>query len=267
MQKNDADQTPSPLAMLEAHIMLNSGSDFIDGIIQGKRVAVLTSSVIKDLYWNFAFSKEEKSFDEDQIAEAELILQNAGRSPTLWQLEQYPVPAGWEIKSREVWMWMAANEWAIIQKNNFTNELVIKEFDKPTADMRSVFEDAYSSELQESDVGYSKLPPEYGEAYVNLKPPVSGQEKHFAGFIDGQCVAIASAVVENGVGGLYSVATMHGFRKCGFGKQISQVAVHWMFTQGVHGVLLQTEADSAVETMYRKLGFKRTFVGLLLQKN
>ena len=221
--------------MLEAHIKLNTGSFFIERVIEGSRVSAVTST-IKDVYWNFAYSKIDQPFHQEQIVEAAALLASVNRRCRLWQPEYHSVPDGWVVRSRETWMWAAADEW----QRDFGGAprkgvLEIREVENPTVEMQRVFVDAYSSEAQEGDIGYFELPPEYAKAYVNgiVSPLV--HERHFAGYIDDVCVAIASIVVADGVAGLYSVATLHGFRMRGFGNEITRTALRWVFNGGAYG--------------------------------
>ena len=99
---------------------------------------------------------------------------------------------------------------------------------------------------------------------MKLQPKSPAQMRHFAAYLDGTCVAIATVVIWLQYAGLYSVATHHDYRRRGLGREISRVASLWAIQQNVAGMLLQTEADSVVEKMYTELGYQRTHVGLLV---
>lgn len=130
--------------------------------------------------------------------------------------------------------------------------------------MCQVFQDAYSSGGEAGDVGYFQLPEEYGYVYAKARGVEPTILRQFAGYLNGQCVCIGTAAVWNGFGGLYSVATRHGFRRRGFAVELSRVATDWAVKNGAKGVMLQTEAASAVESLYKGLGYERSYIGLLL---
>ena len=81
---------------------------------------------------------------------------------------------------------------------------------------------------------------------------------------DGRCVAVGSAGVWNGIGGLYSVATRHDVRRRGLGADLSTAATQWAFEHGARGVLLQTVPHSGVEKLYASLGYRASYIGRLL---
>jgi len=262
---------------MEAHLRLNLGV-YCDDIVLVDSIAIATSRTIPDIYWNYAYVRNGEPFDDALLTTARSALKAAGRPPTLWQDSEQPIPEGWTIKSKEAWMWLGADKWSALTSQRprsarslagvgsteDENDLEIKAMATPSEDMQRVFEDAYSSGGAPGDVGYFQLPLEYGQAYLHGRVKLPTTVRHFSGYLHGQCVAIATVGLWNSVGGLYSVATLHGFRRKGLGRRLSYEATRWAMEHGATGVVLQTEADSAVESLYRDLGYKRTHVGVLL---
>lgn len=256
--------SPGMLQMMNAHVNLNIGVYF-DNLANLAEIAVATSRIIPDIYWNYAYTKDGTPFDDSRLSTAISNLRAFGRSPAVWQPSDQSLPKGWIVGSQEAWMWLQAQDWSF----NRTEVLgesgyIVTESSNPSEEMRQVFEDAYSSGEAEGDVGYFQLPKEYGDAYGEARGSDSTVLRQFSGYLDGQCVCIGTAAVWNGFGGLYSVATRHGFRRRGFAVKLSRVATDWAIKNGATGVMLQTEADSAVESLYQGLGYRRSHIGLLL---
>lgn len=247
---------------MEAHI--NMGLGIINHREETDGIVVATSDCIHDYYWNFAYTNGFNELTADQIALAKKILIQRSRTPALWIPNSASIPAGWIVKSSEAWMWLDKKSWETQNHQSRTSEqLKIISSDSTTPDMLSVFEDAYSSDQKPGDIGYYQLPKEYGQAYMMLQPQAPARMQHFAGYIDDTCVAIASAVIWKNFGGIYSVATGHASRRKGYGRALSKAATVWLKDQNIDGILLQTEANSAVENMYTQLGFQRLFIGCI----
>jgi len=254
---------PNPSQMMDAHIRMNLGVYF-DNLIQLSGFCVATSKRIKDYYWNYAYFPNTREICQNDLNAAILCLAEHNRGVAIWKEADTTLPSGWAVQSEEAWMWLEREEWQTQQGIDISCSLDVRSDDIPNEKMRAVFQDAYSSGGDENDIGYFDLPSEYGEAYLMARAKAPTQICHFSGWLGDQCVAIATASVWNGYGGIYSVATTHEHRNRGFGTQISRHAVRWAFVNGASGVMLQTSVNSLVEKMYTKLGFHRTHVGTLL---
>ncbi len=254
---------PTPIQMMEAHISLNLGV-FFNKITSRNSLNVATSQRISDFYWNYAYTNDGRAIDEAALNEANAALRALRREPAVWQLAAEDVPPDWVVRSEEAWMWIDAAEWQLCLSSGSPTPLSVVEERRPSEAMLHVFNDAYSTGGDAGDVGYFQLPPEYGIADANSEIVTPAIMRHFAGWFNGRCVAVATAAVSQEIGGIYSVATIHGYRRRGFGIDISRCAAAWAFANGARGVLLQTEADSPVEAMYSQLGFRRSHVGCLI---
>jgi len=250
----------TPYEMINAHIHLNLGVYF-DRYDPGNDFCVATSLRIKDYYWNFAFRNDGQSFDDSALEKVEKTLSSLDRGPAVYLLAAEPIPPGWSVQDEEAWMIVGPDSLKSSADDRAGEQLQFRELDRPLSEMREVFEDAYSSETTDDDIGYFRLPPEYGDVYEHsaLRPPAT--LCHLGGWWDGKCVTVATIAVWNGIGGVYSVATAHKSRRHGFGKAISRYATKWAFRNGATAVLLQTAANSEVERMYQTLGFCRTHLG------
>lgn len=74
--------------------------------------------------------------------------------------------------------------------------------------------------------------------------------------LDGQIAAVAQGVVERGWLGIFTVATMPGFRRRGLARQVLSALAGWAATHGAQNAYLQVLADNvpALE-LYGRLGF------------
>ena len=257
---------PNAYQMMEAHIYLNMGIYFTNYFIV-EDIGVVTSRMIPDLYWNFAFTGSLVPFNTKQLSLATSQLQSLARKPTVWQLSSFPIPDTWSVQSKEAWLWLDASEWRPPRAQATVDQLVIKDAAVPTAMMRGVFENAYSSGGTPGDIGYFMLPPQYGEAYETGRPEAPTVQRHFSGWLGDTCVAVGTASIWRKIGGIYSVATHRDYRRRGFAKTLSSSATTWAIKHGALGVMLQTEADSPVEIMYKHLGYARTHIGYLLAQD
>lgn len=256
---------PTISELMEAHVHLNLGVYF-DAYEDLGAFRLVTSRQIPDFYWNYSYVPDGSTLSRELLNQASQRLEALKRQPALLQLASAPIPPGWTPQSTEAWMWTDESV-AADSSLELRTDLDVREFDRPSEEMRSVFEDAYSSAESEGNVGYFKLPPEYGEAYANSRIQPPAQLRHLGGWTDGKCVSVATVAVWKGWGGLYSVATRHSDRRRGFGRDISIVGTKWALASGARGVLLQTTADSEVEAMYRSLGYRRLYTCALLTPN
>ncbi len=256
-----SNQLLSQIELMEAHIHMGLG--IIDHVQEINEVVVVTSSAITDYYWNFAYSKSGP-FTDDQIQIAKELLHKSSRTLALWIPDSAPLPNSWTVRSREAWM-LLDTETYNLAKNSSSNQHLLKvaACDIPNADMVAVFTDAYSSDHALGDIGYFELPKEYELLYQQLIAQPSINMCHFGGYNKAECVAIASAVTWGKFGGIYSVATAHAHRRKGYGSTISKAAVDWLQQQKTEHIILQTEADSPVEKMYKQIGFHQLFVGCI----
>lgn len=251
------------LSLMNAHIHMGLG--IFSNIQKDDEIIVASSSCIHDYYWNFAYKNSENPLTDNEIEIASTLLRKKGRSPALWIPSTQGLPQSWKVKSREAWMWLDKGNRLVLDQLFIDQSLLeVRRVHVPTIEMLHVFQNAYGSSEGKDNIGYTELPPEYGEAYMKLQPEPPAQMFHFGAYLDDKCVAIATIVIWKNYAGLYSVATHHDYRRRGFGKEISRIASLWAMQQNIDGILLQTEADSVVERMYIQLGYQKTHVGLLV---
>lgn len=239
---------------------MNIGTYF-DGEEQAddKDTTYVYSRTITDHIWNYAYRRSQLPWDDESLHTARELAVAHGREPAVWQLGTNKPLSGWNDQGQEAWMVSPLE--AIPESNVDGLDISIR--DKPDEEMIAVFNDAYSSEVGEDEVGYFALPPEYGSAYSNGEPGPGVAAYHLAGLVDGVCVSIATLFVVGGVAGLYAVATRPTARRHGYGRAISAAALAKAREEGASSVLLQTDAGSPVEEMYASLGFKTQFIGSL----
>ena len=81
----------------------------------------------------------------------------------------------------------------------------------------------------------------------------TNQVIRFAGRIDGRMVGTALLFVRHGVAGVYQVATVEGFRRCGIGTRMTAAALRAGRERGLRiGTLV---AGSMGASMHRRMGF------------
>jgi GNAT superfamily N-acetyltransferase len=105
-------------------------------------------------------------------------------------------------------------------------------------------------------VGYP-IPFEVSEFFmkgIHLSGEASGGAMaNFIASVDGQPAASSSVCIEDGVAGVYCVATLEGFRGRGLGTAVTRAAVAYAARHGAkHALLHATEMG---EPIYRKIGF------------
>lgn len=249
-------------SMISHHVTANLGVYFTSCEILAPKLSYGFSNKIKDYYWNYGFRHDGGALDE---FERNLVVEYSAKSertPAIWQDAESPIPSGWVTASREAWM--AVDLKARLVPAPPSAQTVVMTSERPTASMRAVFDDAYSSGGSATDVGYFELQPEYGEAYLSGVPLAPARALHVQAMVGDTCVAIASISLVDDAAGLYSVATHHEWRNRGLGAFISGQALNFASNRGAQWAFLQTEADSAVEKMYRQSGFDKIFAGRLM---
>jgi len=249
----------TPLQLIQAHVRLLLSID-LDRVEEKNGVIVVSSTTVPHPYSNFAFQSAGEVFTTEQIAVAAALLQSHQQPLTLWQTEEMDVPVGWKKISREAWMICRA-----CSKPDLPSGVSVQDVEIPLSEMGIVFDNAYSGQRQPGEIGYHNLPAEYLQVYLEgrVRPPVV--MRNFGLWVDGVCVAIAMVALDGDIAGLYSVATHRQHRRQGYGKIIAGTATSWAFEHGATSLFLQTEADSALETLYNSIGYQRSFVALFLQ--
>lgn len=249
--------------LLETHSMIQQGTYFSDTVELERGVKFSSSRLIYDFYWNYAFNIDFKLLSSLKVQqlikdyahsinrEAIVLIANIGSASNSEYINN-------TIKLEdEVWMTISKQtNWPQEKGLKFECEIIIN----PSSEFMEVFENSYS-EKEENGLGYSSLPPEYLESIRNSKPIKGVEVAHFVGRYLNKPVAIASIYLHNGFAGLYNVGTLHEARRNSFGSLISLEAIKFAFKKNVKEIFLQTKADSEVEKMYEKIGFKRSFIG------
>jgi ribosomal protein S18 acetylase RimI-like enzyme len=117
-------------------------------------------------------------------------------------------------------------------------------------------EEGLEQAIKALTVGYP-IPYEVSEFFmkgIHLSGEASGGAMaNFIASVDGQPAASSSVCIEDGVAGIYCVATLEGFRGRGLGSAVTRAAVAYAARHGAkHALLHATEMG---EPIYRKIGF------------
>lgn len=100
---------------------------------------------------------------------------------------------------------------------------------------------------------------------LNSARPVNGtQTFHFVAFHDRQPVACASIYVQGQFAGLYNVGTIRSHQGRGFGFAITFLAVQRAISLGCDIVFLQCPADTHIERLYERAGFRKAHSPFLM---
>ncbi len=76
----------------------------------------------------------------------------------------------------------------------------------------------------------------------------------------GQPVASGHAAIEDGLVGVFSVATKHSFRGRGIGSALTAALLAWARIRGAHTAYLQVAADNqSALSVYRRMGFATAY--------
>jgi hypothetical protein len=255
----------SPTDLMQAHVDLQMGTYFSEVKDLGAGVRFASSSRISDFYWNYAYGLACSPKElPDHINKIRDYSQKIERSSTIYVTPDTTPQHIDEIltvkgTSSEVWMTLPPNG---LQRLLVPNELRVGTVASKD-DMEQfihVFRDAYGSGDPNSP-GYSGLPEEYPESIGNASPPPDVQVTYFLAWEGDTPVAISTIFSKPPYAGLYNVGTVHRVRRKHYGAVMSFVAVDHALKHGSEIIFLQTEADSPVEELYGKLGFRREFLG------
>lgn len=268
MRKHKGDiMTIKPIDLLNAHVDLQLGTyiDHLEVLPSGPKY--MSSTRIKDRYWNFAFNvRTDKTGVQQALDEVKTYSKSIDRPNVLYitpdeHTEQLTEMNPTDVISGSAWMTLADTN----KMSQPGSKLVIEELETSFPDERflQVFDNSYGGGTPDSP-GYTGLPNEYVEALSNCCPKEGATVRHFLGSNNGEPVAIASIFFKPPYAGLYNVGCIHSARRNRFGSDISIAAVNHAITKGCNTIFLQTIADSSVEEMYKKIGFSRKFIAKVL---
>lgn len=256
-------------SLMEAHVKVQIGTYFSDcKQIEGSVIKYAYSKKIEDFYWNYAYNIN-CAIDKlpEEIQRIRDFSKEINRECTIYVTsETNPKNIAEIINPLELEeeVWMIYNEKNIEIENSKLRIEIIKN-DIPSSTFMEIFDNSYS-EAEEGATGYTGLPKEYLDCISNSKPASGVTSAHFIG-IDNDNIpsAVASIFMFNGYAGLYNVGTHHDKRRKGFGAEISKQAISYALKNNCHTLFLQTQADSEVEELYSKIGFKRLFIGKFIK--
>lgn len=258
----------SIMALMQAHVELQMGTYFSDVRDLGSGVRFASSARISDYYWNYAFGLNCSPKElPDRVGDVRAHANRIARRPTIYSTPETRPERLSEILavaevSTEVWMTLGKKDAKRLAIPEDIRISPVTQMDDMNHFIR-VFRDAYGSGSPDAP-GYSGLPEEYPESISHAVPSENIQVVHFIGWEGAEPVAISSIFSKPPYAGLYNVGITHQARRKGYGTIMSFVAIARAFTDGCEIVLLQTEADSPVEELYAKLGFRRDFIGEFL---
>ena len=224
-------------------------------------VTVFRSEVFPDIGWNYSvldepgrpLANDEISFVKQNI-DTETPIQVITQSQTKnLQLNSSIGKGGFEEYS----VWMSITDNPVLHSNDIVlkvHEPISKDIINKAVDC---FRDAYCNN-NEASIGYHGLGPEYP---VGFKKMLSYSKRAYlvSSYEKGELAGVASLVMhpKKPVAGLYNVAVTPRFRQRGHGAAVSQKATQLAFELGAKRCILQTEANSEVEYMYKKIGYNR----------
>ena len=116
---------------------------------------------------------------------------------------------------------------------------------------------------RETRAGFSRLvtacfhiPPSIAALIYEHDEPWHTPLEIWLGYHNGQAVTSVAVIGAAGALGIYSVATMPGWRGRGYAEAVMRYAVDRQRAKGVEGPLVLQSSPAGLE-LYRKLGFRR----------
>lgn len=254
--------------LLDAHVKIQIGTYFSEcHEINDSKIKFAYSKKIKDFYWNYAYNINctIKEFPEiiNKIRKYSSEIQRECTIYITPDTEPKNIAEIINPLETEDEVWMVYNrDLCVIEDPKLNVKTIINQ--KPNKIFLDVFDNSYSV-ADENSPGYTGLPKEYLDCIGNSKPSPDVTAAHFIGIDGNDPAAVASIFIADGYAGLYNVGTHHEKRRKGFGTEISQQAIIYAIKNRCHTIFLQTQADSEVEELYSKIGFKRLFIGSLIK--
>ena len=250
----------SNLSLLENHFELQKGMFFSEKMTF-KTFEIFKSNVIDDSFWNYACIKDNY-ISENQISIIETTFGEMNRTPCICLFGEQISETNIALLQNQSYQEEMTESWMV-----FNNDLSFKvDYDvdrvkdsKRFDDFKTVFVKAYGGE-KTPEQPYGELP----ETYIKCLDNSFNNFDNFFHFIiyDNHFpVSIATLCYKDGIGGIYSVGTNPEFRGKGYGSAITRACIKKWKELGGTLLLLQTETDSKVESLYSKLGFNKVFVG------
>jgi len=129
------------------------------------------------------------------------------------------------------------------------------EHDLPEIEWRPVANEALRRSFTEITSVCFEIPYTIAQAVYTPERAWQGDYQGFVGFAGSHAVSIVAIVVDAGALGVYSLATLPGYRRQGYGEALLRSVVRdFQERTGIQQVVLQsTEAGYA---MYRRMGFR-----------
>lgn len=254
--------------LLDTHVTLQLGTYF-DRITELKCGAKFASSdTIKDFYWNYAYNIEASADNlPNVINEIRNFCDSISRACVLYTIKQEAslnILDTLAIKDSEEELWMIYDSPSAPEIKNNDLKITTITNSQPSEDVLDVFKDAYGSGPVDAP-GYTGLPDEYIDAMERCMPKKEGVKvAHFIGKLQDRNVSISSVFYRPPYAGLYNVGTIHDARRIGCAWDISTAAINHAIEAGCSTIFLQTQDGSEVEALYKKMGFRRGFVGSFL---
>jgi ribosomal protein S18 acetylase RimI-like enzyme len=123
----------------------------------------------------------------------------------------------------------------------------------------AAFTAAYSGD--DPDDPYGQLDAAYSESLrTSFDADVAGYRKYYVmAAVGEQPVGVAAMLTAGSLAGVYGVGTVPAHRRAGVGSTMMSHLARIAAEDGVTHIMLQTEAGSAVQRWYEKLGYRHVF--------
>jgi ribosomal protein S18 acetylase RimI-like enzyme len=83
---------------------------------------------------------------------------------------------------------------------------------------------------------------------------------HYVAYVSGERVGTTTLISAKGVGGIFNVGTLEGYRRRGIATSLMLRAIADSKAKGNHTLFLSVIKDGGAERLYENLGFRRLFV-------
>ncbi|KUN85539.1 hypothetical protein AQJ66_13605 [Streptomyces bungoensis] len=223
--------------------------------------SLLFSDAIKDPYYNF-FAPGSPTAAAALPAAIEEEFVRRGRQPALYLTPQ-AAQADTSGAGRDVWAtdaWLVGDTAALAGPEGGDGNLRLRTVGREDREAYvATFTAAYSGD--DPDDPYGDLDSAYSESLgASFGNEVPGYRKYYVlATLDEQPVGVAALFTAGGLAGVYGVGTLPGHRRAGIGSAIMRYLARIAETDGCAHIMLQTEARSAVQRWYERLGYRHVF--------
>ena len=223
---------------------------------------IVLCELIEDSYYNF-LAHHSGSLN-DAIEQTKPLFEAYNRKPTFYVTPLSPeyndnlLIEGLKLWVTDVWMKLT-NPHILAEYAPPENIVISKIEESDKEEFVQVFAKAFSSE-DPNDL-YADLPDYYSKSLTHSLNDLSQEitNTYLKAEINGKMVGVASMFHDNYIAEIFSLGTMHAYRKQGVGKSFMKALLEIAQDANLTHVALRTISGSHVERWYQGIGFNSEF--------